>query len=556
MTKRDEGEGQRRTTLKRLKKPGQRAKTTADAMLKNKTTTKTNRDATMNNNRAGREALDTQRADLFGDWMKSRAPQHESLPHQSVSWWDPGLATLRKHISAMWCRNTFIICVSMFLILCLYWGIVFRIEENLPSLVCFVVDFDGQAAPYDAVTPLIGPAVTALANETLNSPVPSIGYQIRTAAEFDFDPLKVREAVYHFKAWSAVVVNPNATALLRAAVEVGNASYDPTGAVQVITMSSRDSFMTYSYILPSLTTFTSDLMTRFGEAWAAMLMADDTLTKETLRAAASAVNPGVSPLMLDLRPFGPPAAIPAVTFGLSFLIAHLGFTYYLADDRKCIVPEGHPPVHYWHYVIRRWISLMAAYFFLSLVYCLISLVFQVPFSNPPASPVEVAENPNAYGRASFIVFWLLNFLGMAALGMACENMAMVIGPRWVGLWLTFWTLTNTLTGFWPPDIAPGFYRWAYAWPYHHVIEGSRQILFDLHSRIGLNFGVLIAWVAVNTVLFVPACYVLRWKDEKEIRSRETKMPHFHLHRYDVETAIPKQPGVAPPRRKRGFLRAL
>ncbi|KAK2028782.1 MNNG and nitrosoguanidine resistance protein [Colletotrichum zoysiae] len=456
----------------------------------------------------------------------------------------------------MWCKKTFIICFTMFLILCLYWGIVFRINENLPSLVCFVVDFDGQVAPYDNIEPLVGPMVTNLANETLRSPIPSIGYQIRTAREFGFDPLKVREAVYHFEAWSAVIVNPNATALLREAVAIGNSSYDPTGAVQVITISGRDSFMTYSYILPSLTTFTSDLMKRFGTTWADMLMANDTITKEKLRQAASAVNPGVSPLMLDLRPFGPPAAIPAVTFGLSFLIAHLGFTYYLADDIKLIVPEGHPPVHYWHYVIRRWLSLMAAYFFVSLTYCLISLVFQVPFSNPPASPVEVAENPNAYGKASFVVFWLLNFLGMAALGMACENMAMLLGPRWVGLWLTFWTLTNTLTGFWPPDIAPGFYSWAYAWPYHHVIEGSRQILFDLHSRIGLNFGVLIAWVCVNTLLFVPACYIMRWKDEKEIRKKETKLPHFHLHRYDVEKQIPKQPGVEPPRTKRGFLRAL
>lgn len=39
-------------------------------------------------------SLDTQRADLVGDWMKSRLPEHENLPSQSVSWWDPGLATV------------------------------------------------------------------------------------------------------------------------------------------------------------------------------------------------------------------------------------------------------------------------------------------------------------------------------------------------------------------------------------------------------------------------------------------------------------------------------
>ncbi|KAF9876840.1 hypothetical protein CkaCkLH20_05686 [Colletotrichum karsti] len=408
-------------------------------------------------------------------WAKKRLEEHENLPSQSVSWWHPHLAKLRKHTSILWIRNTFIVCLGAFLVLCLYWGIVFKIEENLPSLVCFVVDFDGKVAPFEDVTPLIGPTVTTLANETLWSAIPSIGYQIRPASEFNFDPLEVRRAVYEFKAWSAIVVHSNATSLLQNAVSTGNSSYDPTGAVQVITMSGRDSFMTYSYILPKLTTFTQQLASQFGKTWGDMIMANDSLTRENLQQAASAVNPAISPLMLDLRPFGPPAATPAATFGLSFLIVHFGFTYYLADDQKCIIPEGHPPVHYWHHVIRRWLALMAAYFFLSFAYSLLPLAFQVPLGNPPASPVEVAQNPNAFGKGSFFVFWMLHFLGMAALGFPCENMAMLMGSRWVGLWLTFWSLTNTVTGFWPPDIAPGFYRWSYAWPYHHVFLDRSNI---------------------------------------------------------------------------------
>lgn len=47
-----------------------------------------------------------------------------------------------------------------------------------------------------------------------------------------------------------------------------------------------------------------------------------------------------------------------------------------------------------------------------------------------------------------------------------------------------------------------------------VVEGSRQILFDLHSRIGLNFGILIAWGVVNTALFPFMCYYMRWKTKK------------------------------------------
>lgn len=49
-----------------------------------------------------------------------------------------------------------------------------------------------------------------------------------------------------------------------------------------------------------------------------------------------------------------------------------------------------------------------------------------------------------------------------------------------------------------------------------VVEGSRQILFNLHSRIGLDFGILIAWGAVNTAFFPFCCYFMRWKKQKGV----------------------------------------
>lgn len=54
-----------------------------------------------------------------------------------------------------------------------------------------------------------------------------------------------------------------------------------------------------------------------------------------------------------------------------------------------------------------------------------------------------------------------------------------------------------------------FVKTGYAWPLHSIVEGSRQILFDLHSRIGLDFGILIAWGAVNTAFFPFCCWFQR-----------------------------------------------
>jgi hypothetical protein len=42
------------------------------------------------------------------------------------------------------------------------------------------------------------------------------------------------------------------------------------------------------------------------------------------------------------------------------------------------------------------------------------------------------------------------------------------------------------------------------------VEATRQILFDLHPRIGLNVGILLAWCAIGSILFPFCCYYMRW----------------------------------------------
>ena len=104
---------------------------------------------------------------------------------------------------------------------------------------------------------------------------------------------------------------------------------------------------------------------------------------------------------------------------------------------------------------------------------------------------------------------------MYALGLASENVSMVLGHPWTALWLIFWVITNVAISFYQIPLAPStFYKYGYAWPLHNLVEGSRTILFDIHSRLGLNFGVLAAWCVVNTVLFLPAAIFMRWKAEK------------------------------------------
>jgi hypothetical protein len=135
-------------------------------------------------------------------------------------------------------------------------------------------------------------------------------------------------------------------------------------------------------------------------------------------------------------------------------------------------PEHHPPLKFPQLIIWRWCATITAYFFLSLAYSFVSMAFQINFThtNSITSETQVTNmmegNPVAYGAGTFVVYWMLNFVGMIALGMACENVAMIVGMPWMGLFLIFWVITNVSTAFYDIEIAPGFYRWGYAWPLH------------------------------------------------------------------------------------------
>lgn len=215
-------------------------------------------------------------------------------------------------------------------------------------------------------------------------------------------------------------------------------------------------------------------------------------------------------------------------------------------------------MHFWQLIIWRWFATVAAYCLMSFAYSVVSLAFQIPFTQPPASHVYSPPpgGATAYGRATFVVYWLVNYLGMCALGLSCENVAMIVGQPWTALWLVFWVITNVSTSFYSLDLAPGFYRWGYAWPLHQIVESSRQILFDLHSRIGLNVGILFAWMAVNTVLFPFCCYFMRWKSERETRLAEQEKDRYVVDTEDGETVLRKDKGKKAPIRKRGFMRGV
>jgi Protein of unknown function (DUF3533) len=335
----------------------------------------------------------------------------------------------------------------------------------------FVVDFDGQVTPYTDVTPVVGPMIVQTA-QSLLAPSGTVGWQSQPASVFGFDPMAVRQAVFDEKAWAAIIINANATALLQDAVNNGNSSYDPMGVAQVVYVEARDENTLDNYVVPQLQQFQTQVTTSFGRMWANQVLSrasTDPSILTNIQSAPQAISPAIGFSIFNLRPFFPPTATPAITIGLIYLIiiAFFSFSFYLPIHMKYIEPQGHRPLKFYQLIIWRWLATVTAYLFLSLSYSLISLAFQIPFSSPPSSPTEVVNPTTAYHYGSFPVYWMVNYVGMIALGLACENVAMVVGMPWTAFWLIFWVISNVSTSFYSITLAPRFYFWGYAWPLHN-----------------------------------------------------------------------------------------
>ncbi|EXJ76316.1 uncharacterized protein A1O5_00824 [Cladophialophora psammophila CBS 110553] len=389
---------------------------------------------------------------------EKNSPETPPLP---VCLFDPSIKAVRKELAKEWSLTVLILFCFIICVLSLYWAVLFHVPRNLSTLTVAVVSFDGRIPPFEGTTPLVGQFVEQLAREQAVLPAYTLGYRVESPDKYSGNPLAVRQAVYDEHAWAAI-----------------NTTYS-------------------DYIGPQLFEFQINVVSTFGEQWIWNVLSNTSLDAATYSRAPQALNPAIAFSSFDLRLFVPAQATPAVTIGLIYLviIAFFSFSLFLPVYTKFLVPKGHPPLHFWELVLLRSLMTTATYFLISLAYSLVSLAFLIPFSNDyPHEGATLAKDPDAYGHATLVVYWMLN---------------------WVEIWLVFWVISNVSTAFYAIPLAPGFFQFGYAWPLYHIVNASRTLIIDTHSRIGLNFGALFAWCAVDTTLF-PFCRVfMRRKTNKE-----------------------------------------
>lgn len=161
------------------------------------------------------------------------------------------------------------------------------------------------------------------------------------------------------------------------------------------------------------------------------------------------------------------------------------------------------------YYIYRLTLYPVIYFFLSLLYLALSCVWQIRFDK-------------YYGPSGYVIYWMLSWVSMMAFGLAVENVNNALGQPYTPVFFVFWVISNVATGFYPIELLSNFYSWGLAWPLRHNLIASKALLFGTKNLLGLNFGVIIAWVVVSIALqpFTIWIQMRKKKGQVEVHKRE------------------------------------
>ncbi|KAH9978766.1 hypothetical protein BGW80DRAFT_1164876 [Lactifluus volemus] len=435
-----------------------------------------------------------------GDNGSSSAPRIETArpppPWFTESYFsnEPATAAARKVYHSILGLNIGILVLVIFSVLSIYWGALWQTPAHVHNLNGWVVDFDGGE-----IGQFVSRAVVAS-----NGPPTAISWNTVSTDLFPNGMHDVEDAVVQNKAWAIITINPNATAKLNAAVIATDSTYVSNGTITAYVAEAR-SENAYRAVIGL---YVTNLLNRITQAFNAQYVESlpdlsSNLTALVVTAPGLVALP-ISYTLLNVRPFDVPVATAVDFVGLIYLLI-LAFVvvsaHYMARVDATHLEDR---LTFKWLVIIRIVNPVIIYFFLSCCFSLLSLAFQVPFSR-------------FFGSSGFVIYWMLSWVAMCALGGIIDSMITILTPRFVPFFLLFWIILNVSVCIFPPALLPGFYHYAYAIPFYNVQQAVRAIIFGTRNQIGLNFGILIAWIVVSWCMLILFQYIKR---RQSIRAHE------------------------------------
>lgn len=411
--------------------------------------------------------------------------------HQFISFFSKEYKSHRIQIHKRFVLINLLMATLIMTALSIYWGSYFNIGNNLKELKMLAVIGDEQTI--DGVQPLFGNAM----EEILQQPQAKAIGNWHIYKESEFEPManefnntirgEIIRRIHHQLYWTAVYVKPNASYNYHQALAQGNTKYNASdNTVAVYYETGRDFLNMRLYVTPQLQKLQNMW---FAQQLQILPKLAQNITIETM-AQKQVISQPIHFTMVDRMPFNNNVLSAPLQVGFIYMIIVSFFQFnFFAEAHQKVAKS---PVKRIHYVAYRYISSVCSFFFLSLIFGLITLAYQVKFSA-------------TYGKSGFLVYWSISFLTMCAVGLATEIMGMYIIPWYpplLGFWLIFWVISNIAPTYTAMALTNNFFRYGYAMPVHNSYEATKTVFFDVYKgQLGRNFGILVAWVVVLSVIF-------------------------------------------------------
>ncbi|WFD32716.1 hypothetical protein MSPP1_003766 [Malassezia sp. CBS 17886] len=400
----------------------------------------------------------------------------------SHNFFDKEIASLRMGFLKPMVMTTIIMMVVIWALLSIYWGSLWKENENSPRLTGAIVNRDAG---------VIGAAIRDAFLDTNNGPLPHLTWHEVSTAQYPTHA-EVTEAIEPRQDyWAFVDIMPNATDALAAARAAGDESWDPSKVVTLTVSFARNMQAVPSVvvtpaqqnIMRAAEKVSRDVTAQFLQS---TLNNADALTT-ALRAPQTMTNP-VGMSLEDLRPWDQSVAIAPTFVGLIYMvILTLNLTMAGFGCRQQIAKY----LTLRSFIIMRIVAPMLGYIPISLMFSLLNIPFKLTFGR--AFP---------YG-GGFMAWWCVTYTGMLIAGLCLESVITLVGPPFIGIFLIFYIIANVSVSNFPIELSPSFYKYGYAMPFYNLRQIYITIVFNSgkHVLILKYIGILWAWLALIFLTF-------------------------------------------------------
>ncbi|EKM53634.1 uncharacterized protein PHACADRAFT_260093 [Phanerochaete carnosa HHB-10118-sp] len=404
---------------------------------------------------------------------------------------------------------TVLITLTIWSVLSIYWGANWRFETGIHNMNGWIVDFDGGS---------VGATVTqAFMNNTGQKD--QIDWYTVPASMFPNGESDVAEAIVNERAWAAVTIHAGASSNLSAAISARDGSSYNNQVASAYAVEARNENSYVFFVAPQIQAPLEQAVVAYPQIQAQQLGSQ---VNDLLTSAPNLVFAPVNYTVVNLRPFDIQVGTAIDFVGLIYMLI-LSFIAALGNFNARVLASGlERRLTLPRLILLRLVIPVVMYFWLSLAYALLSIYFHVPFNR-------------RFGDAGFVIFWMLSWCAMMALGLAIEAMITILTLRFIPFFLVPWIITNVSVVFFPIEILPTIFRYGYAMPFYNVSRAVRTILFRTRDQVGLNFGVLIAWIAVSLVTIPLFQTYVRRKQVREWRRSMHQRADAHVE--DPEASI-------------------